>query len=364
MRRLLVMLKKELRQLWRDPKLLPILFVSPVVQLLILGYAATMDIKRVELTVVDLDRTAASRDLVNAFTASTYFRLVTHLDAQPQLDRLLQASDARVALTIPEGYAAARAAGRPVTVQLIADGSDSTSGLTGLTYARGVIQDATAAGGARPQIELLPRILYNPDLVSRNYMVPGVLAMIVMVMTMMLTSMALVRELEIGTMEQLLGTPLGAGHIIMGKLVPYALVGFAEIVPALLLALLWFRVPLEGSMILLILLTVPFILCMLALGLLVSTVSSTQQQAMMISSFFFMLPQILLSGFIFPIQNMPQAFQWATYAIPLRYYLTVLRGIFLKGVGLEVLWPQALAMIAIGLITLAVARFRFRQTVA
>jgi len=204
-------------------------------------------------------------------------------------------------------------------------------------------------------------VLYNPDLLSRNFMVPGVLAMIVMVMTMMLTSMALVRERELGTMEQLLVTPLTPQHVIVGKLVPYALVGFVEILTALPLVLYWFRVPLRGSLALLLALTLPFMLCTLGLGLLVSTLSRTQQQAMMISAFVFMLPQIYLSGFVFPIQNMPTFFQWITYAVPLRYFVVILRGVFLKGVGLQVLWPQVAALLGLGLAILVVARLRFRR---
>jgi ABC-2 type transport system permease protein len=177
----------------------------------------------------------------------------------------------------------------------------------------------------------------------------------------MLTSMALVRETEIGTMEQLLVTPLTPGAIIVGKLVPYALVGAIEISTALPVVLFWFRVPLEGSLLVLAVLTAPFMLCTLGLGLLVSTLARTQQQAMMISTFVFMMPQIYLSGFVFPIQNMPQLFQWITYAIPLRYYVTILRGVFLKGVGLETLWPQGLALLGIGVTILTLARVRFRQ---
>jgi len=192
-------------------------------------------------------------------------------------------------------------------------------------------------------------------------MVPGVLAMILMVMTMMLTSMALVREREVGTMEQLLVTPLRPGQLIIGKLVPYALVGFVEILTALPLMLYWFHVPLRGSLLLLLVLCVPFMLCTLGLGLLVSTLSQTQQQAMMLASFVFMLPQIYLSGFIFPIQNMPRLFQLVTYVVPLRYFVVILRGVCLKGVGLATLWPQAVALLGLGVAILLVARLRFRR---
>jgi ABC-2 type transport system permease protein len=363
-RTLLNLLVKELLQLRRDPRLLPILFIAPIVQLTILGYAATTDVRRVELAVCDLDRTPASRELVEEFSSSGYFRQVVSVSSQKLLDPWLDSGGARIAMTVPAGFEAERLAGRPVRVQLVADGSDAMSGTLGLSYAQGVLQHLAERQGFRLPVELLPKVLYNPDLVSRFYMVPGVLALILMIMTMMLTSMALVRETEIGTMEQLLVTPLTPGAIIAGKLAPYALVGAVEIGTALPVVLFWFEVPLRGSLAVLVLLTVPFMLCTLGLGLLVSTLARTQQQAMMISAFLFMLPQIYLSGFVFPIQNMPAAFQLVTYAVPLRYYVTVLRGVFLKGVGLEVLWPQGLAMLGLGATILLLARVRFRRRLA
>ncbi len=361
MRTLVNILKKELLQLRRDPKILPILFLAPVIQLTLLGYAATTDIRRVELAVCDLDRTASSRELVEELTRSTYFRLTAAVESQDGLDQLLQSGRARVGLTIPAGFAADRSAGRSGAVQLVADGADALSGTAGMTYAATALQQATVAAGVRPLIELRPVVLYNPDLVSCNYMVPGVLAMILMIMTMMLTAMALVREREIGTMEQLLVTPLSPGHLIVGKLLPYALVGCVEFSTALAVVLFWFGVPLRGPFVVLVLLTLPFMLCTLGLGLLISTLSRTQQQAMMLTGFVFILPQMLLSGFAFPIQNMPAVFQWFTYLVPLRYYLVILRGVFLKGVGPSVLWREGLALLGLGVAILGLARLRFRR---
>jgi len=354
-------LVKELLQLRRDPKILPILFIAPVMQLIILGYAATTDVRRVELAVCDLDRTAESRMLVDSFTKSTYFKVTGVVDSQPGLDPLLQSGAARVALTIPVGFAAERAAGRPSHVQLLADGSDAMTGTLGLSYATGVLQDASAGAGVRPLIDLQPVVLYNPDLVSRDYMVPATLSMIIMVMTMMLTAMALVRETELGTMEQLLVTPLAPGHLIVGKLIPFALVGLVEVLTALPVVLFVFKVPLRGSFFTLLALTLPFMLCTLGLGLFISTMAQTQQQAMMLTAFVFILPQMLLSGFAFPIQNMPRIFQLVTYLIPLRYYLVILRGIFLKGIGFAVLWPEGLVLVAMGVAILGLARLRFRR---
>ena len=361
LRTLVNILIKELLQLRRDPKILPILFIAPVIQLTLLGYAATTDIKRVELAVCDLDRTAASRRLADRFTSSAYFRVTANVDSQEQFDPLLQSGRARVALTIPAGFEAERSAGRPGRVQLVADGADAMSGTIGLAYAATVLQDASVAAGTVPLVDLRPTVLYNPDLVSRNYMVPGILGLIIMIMTMMLTAMAVVRESELGTMEQLLVTPLTPGQLIVGKLIPYALVGLVEVFTVLPVVLFWFRVPLRGSFLTLLLLTLPYMLCTLGLGLFISTLAQTQQQAMMLSAFVFILPQMLLSGFAFPIQNMPTFFQALTYLVPLRYYLVILRGVFLKGVGLAVLWPQALALVVMGVAILGLARLRFRR---
>ena len=361
MRTLLNILVKELLQLRRDPKILPILFIAPVFQLIVLGYAATTDVRRVELAVCDLDHTAASRELVAGFTRSTYFKRTAAVDSQPALDELIRSGAAKIAITIPAGFAAARSADRPGSVQILADGSDAMTGTLGLSYAIGVIQDASAAGGVRPLVQLRPVVLYNPDLISRDYMVPATLSMIIMVMTMMLTAMALVRETELGTMEQLLVTPLAPGHLIVGKLIPFALVGLVEVLTALPVVLFLFRVPLHGSFFTLIALTLPFMLCTLGLGLFISTMAQTQQQAMMLTAFVFILPQMLLSGFAFPIQNMPEAFQLLTYLVPLRYYLVILRGVFLKGIGFAVLWPQGLVLLAMGVAILGLARLRFRR---
>jgi ABC-2 type transport system permease protein len=354
------MLVKELLQLKRDPKTLSVLFVAPVIQLTLLAYAATTDVKMVELAVCDLDRTPVSRGLIEDFTASSYFRRVAVVDTQDDLDPWLASGKAKVAVTIPSGFAAERAAGRTGTVQVVTDGSDAMVGTLGLAYAQGVLQTAAESEGARPPLEMRPNVLYNPDLLSRYYMVPGVLALIILIMTMMLSSMAIVRETEIGTMEQLLVTPLTPSAVITGKLVPYALVGTVEFLTTLTVVLFWFQVPLRGSFFTLALLTAPYIVCCLGLGLLVSTLSRTQQQAMMISTFVMMMPQIYLSGFVFPIQNMPQIFQTISYAIPLRYYITVLRGVFLKGAGLDVLWQEALAMVVLAVIILTFARLRYR----
>lgn len=361
MKQLINVLIKELLQLKRDPKILPILFVAPVVQLVVLGFAATLDVKHVELAVCDLDRTKESRTVVEALVSSEYFRQTAVVDAQPDLDRLLLDGTARLGLSIPAGFGADRASGRPGRVQLLGDGSDATTGTAGLNYAANAFQGITAKDGVHAVVELRPLVLYNADLLSKNFMVPATLAMILLIMTMMLTAMALVREGEIGTMEQLLVTPIKPGQLIVGKLVTYALVGFVEVLSAVPVVLFLFKVPLRGQLLTLFALSLPFMLCTLSLGLLISTLARTQQQAMMMTAFLFLMPQIFLSGFAFPIQNMPEIFQLLTYIIPLRYYVIILRGVFLKGVGFAVLWPQALALVFLGTVILTVARLRFRR---
>ena len=364
MRMLVNMLVKELIQLRRDPKTLAVLFVAPIVQLTLLSYAATTDIRQVALAVCDLDRSPASRQLLRTFEASTYFRRVASVASQDQLDPWLASGRARIGITVPAGFAAERIAGRTGMVQVVADGSDPMVGTLGLAYAQGVLMASAEAEGSSTPLDFRPTVLFNPDLISRYFMVPGVLALLLVVMTMMLSSMAIVRETELGTMEQLLVTPLTPSAVIAGKLVPYALVGVIEFLSALAVVLFWFEVPLRGSFWTLALLTAPFIVCCLGFGLLVSTLSRTQQQAMMISTFIFMMPQIYLSGFVFPIQNMPQVFQWVTYAIPLRYYVTILRGVFLKGAGLEVLWPHGLALLGLAVVIITFARLRYRVRLA
>jgi len=364
MRMLANMLVKELIQLRRDPKTLAVLFVAPIVQLTLLSYAATTDIRQVALAVCDLDRSPASRQLLRTFEASTYFRRVATVSSQDQLDPWLASGRARIGITVPAGFEAERIAGRTGRVQVVTDGSDPMVGTLGLAYAQGVLMTSAESEGTGTPLDFRPMVLFNPDLISRYFMVPGVLALLLVVMTMMLSSMAIVRETELGTMEQLLVTPLTPSAVIAGKLVPYALVGVIEFLSALAVVLFWFQVPLRGSFWALALLTAPFIVCCLGFGLLVSTLSRTQQQAMMISTFIFMMPQIYLSGFVFPIQNMPQVFQWVTYAIPLRYYVTILRGVFLKGAGLEVLWPHGLALLGLAVVIIAFARLRYRIRLA
>lgn len=364
---------KEFLQIRRDRKMIPVIFVAPVVQLLLFGFAVNTDVTDVPVVVVDLDRSAASRELLARFFESGYFERVADEPRAERIDRWLVAAHAQLGLVIGQGYGEALASGRQAAVQLVVDGSDAASANVALGYAGGLVQELgaevlqrrlRAAGAALPgagRTLLVPRVFYNPDLRSRWFYVPAVLALILMVMTLLLSAMGVVREKEIGTLEQLIVTPIRPWQLLVGKLAPFALIGLVQMCLAAAVAVFGFGVPLRGSFGLLLLLTLLFIQSTLGLGLLVSTLVRNQQQAMMGAVFSAMVPMIYLSGLIFPIENMPRAIQLVTYLIPLRYYADIIRGVFLRGSGLAVLWREALVLLLMGAAIMTVASLRFRK---
>jgi ABC-2 type transport system permease protein len=362
---------KELLELRQDPRLFGIVIVAPILQLTLLGYAATTDIRNVPLVVVDHDQSSESRELVSRFTSSGNFQLVETLSSTDDLDEYLDGGRAWMALAIPADYGERIRRGAVSQIQVVADGTDANStnvalGYTGTlvsTYAR----ELAARSGRAPMEPLVSadvRVWFNPELQSRHFMIPGILALLLLLITTNLSSMAIVREKELGTLEQLNVTPIARWELIAGKLLPYAAIGMLDVLLVVAVAIGWFDVPLRGSFALLMAMCVVYLLTTLGLGLFVSTISATQQQAMMTSSFFFLLPMVFLSGFVFPIENMPAAIQPVTYLIPLRYFLVILRGIFLKGVGLETLWPQALALFVWGAAILTLATVRSTKRLA
>ena len=376
MRRVFFLVWKELIELKEDPRLFAIVVAAPIVQLVMLGYAATTDVRNVPVVVADADRSTASRDLIARFAASPNFSIVDVVTSPGEIDPYLVGGRAWMAVAIPPGFGERLARSEPQALQVVADGSDASSINIALGYATnllaGYAQEAAAraggAGGAGglgrsggtggPGIEPRVRVWFNPRLESRDFMLPGILALLLLAITTNLSSMGIVREREVGTLEQLNVTPLRRWELIVGKLLPYALVGMIDVCLVLGVAVFWFQVPLRGSVTLLFALTSIYLLNTLGLGLFISTISSSQQQAMMTSIFFFLMPMVYLSGFIFPIENMPAVIQPVTYLFPLRYFLVILRSIFLKGVGLETLWPQALALAGWGaaILALAIAR--------
>jgi ABC-2 type transport system permease protein len=367
---------KEFLELRQNPRLFGLVIVAPIIQLTLLGYAATTDVKEVPIVVADGDRSPASRDLIARFEASPNFHVMHLVTTTAEVDRDLQQDRAWMALAIPTGYGASVKAGQPIALQVIADGSNSNSTTVALGYTNALIgqyaQDL-AAGPPSPSaapgpatappaaIDLRVRVWFNPELESRFFMIPGVLALLLLLITTNLAAMGIVREKELGTLEQLNVTPLRRWELIVGKLLPYGVIGLIDVLLVTAVAVFWFQVPLRGSFTLLLTMSLLYVICTLALGLFISTVSDTQQQAMMSATFFFLTPMIYLSGFIFPIENMPRVIQYATYIVPLRYFLVIVRGIFLKGIGLRLLWPQAAALAAWGAVVLSLAVMRSRK---
>lgn len=373
MRRLWFIMWKELLELRQDPRIFGVIFLAPVIQLALLGYAATTDVKDVPMVVVDQSRTPASRELIGRFSGSPYFRVVGSVGNVREVDPWLEDGAAWMALAIPGDYDRRVLVGGPAAVQVIADGTDSNSTNVALGYAANLIaayneelaiERARAAGVAAPgpAIDARIRIWFNPSLESRDFMIPGIVALLLLVITTNLSSMAIVREKELGTLEQLNVTPITRWQLIVGKLLPYGIIGIIDVVIVTAAAILWFEIPLRGSPLLLFVTSCIYLLTTLGLGLFVSTISDTQQQAMMTSIFFFLTPMLYLSGFIFPIENMPAVIQPVTYLIPLRYFIVIVRGIFLKGVGVAVLWPQILALLGWGLAIVGLAVWRSRKT--
>jgi len=369
------MLVKEFLQLFRDPQMLRILILPPLLQILVFGYAVTTNVRNAPTAVVDLDRTASSRDLLSRFFSSGHFRLARETADFREAGDLMNRGNAGVILHIAPGFEGALRSNRTGDLQVIVDGTDSNTAAIVLSYAARITAGYSAAVRLSrmqrhpvpfpgpPSVSLASRAWFNENLESRFTFLPGIIAFIVMLVTVMLTSMAVVREREIGTLEQILVTPITPAEYILGKTLPFAIVGFVEILLVATVGVLWFDLPFRGSLLLLFACSGLFLSTALGIGLLISTVSRTQQQAML-TMFLYFMPAVLLSGFLFPIANMPRAAQVLTYLNPLRYYLVILRGVFLKGVGVRVLWPQMAALLLLGAATLAIAVRRFRKTLA
>jgi len=369
--RLKQMLIKEFIQVFRDKRTRFVLFGPPIIQMLVFGYAATFEIHHVPTVVLDLDHSQESRELISRFTSSPYFDVQRQLTDYRQIGDLIDQGKATVGLEINAGFAQNLRKGQTAPLQVIVDATNSNTALIASGYvtqiAVGFSQDYQQDRIYRispqmieeiPSVQLDQRPWYNPDLRSRWFFVPGVIGSLTVVLVVVLTAFAVVREREIGTLEQIMVTPIRQVEFILGKTLPFFLIGLFDVSLIATVGTLWFQVPFRGQILVLFLGAVLFLLCMLGVGLLISTVSSTQQQAM-VTAFFFIMPAITFSGFGFPISTMPQWLQYFTYLSPLRYFLVVLRSTYLKGVGMEILWPQMLAMAAlgIGLLTMAVLRF-------
>jgi ABC-2 type transport system permease protein len=366
--------RKEFIQIFRDWRTLAVVIVLPLLMLVLYGYAINMDVKHLRTAIVDQDKGPAARDLIRAFENNEYFDVVRYLDSPAQIDGVIERGQARVAIVIPRGYARDLASGRKAQIQGIIDGSDPTTASIALSYIAGIVQSysaqvtlAAAAKAGVTRIDLLqpidfrPRIWYNPGLRSTNFIVPGLMAVILMMLAALLTAMTVVRERERGTIEQLVVSPVMPRELMVGKMIPYVVIAFADIVLVTVAGRVLFDVPLEGSPLLLLVLSALFLVAALGIGLLISTVANTQQVAMTAALMTTMLPSFLLSGFFFPISNMPRIIQAITYLIPARYYLVIVRGIFLKGVGADVLWRQAVPLAVFGAVAIVLSAARFKK---
>jgi ABC-2 type transport system permease protein len=360
--------RKEWIQLRRDPRSMTMAFILPVLMLLFFGYAITWDVRDLDLRVLDQDRTVRSRGLVEAFQGSGYFTVVQRLDGYGEVDAAVGAGDAASVLVIPPGFARDLAAGRGAAVQLLLDGADANSATIAYGYAGAIVErwsrDVVLAGRSIDvPLKVEVRTWYNPTLESRNMIVPGLIAVIMMTIAAMLTALTIAREWERGTMEQLASTPATRLEILLGKLIPYVLIGVVDVGLTVAAGLLVFGVPFRGSVVLFFFQTVLFLVGALGLGMVISAVARTQFLATQIALLATLLPAMLLSGFLFEIAAMPPVLQAVTYAVPARFYVVVARGIMLKGVGPEVLWVQSAYMVAFAVVGFGLAMRVFRKEI-
>ena len=384
-RRILNTTIKEILQMSRDKKLYPLLFLAPVIQMVILGYAATFDIHNIPTAVLDRDQTPLSRKYLRSFHHNGYFTITDHVDDRNHIYRLLDHGKIKVGIEIPIGFAEKLKEGKLSPVQMILDGTASNSATIALNYARIISEKFSSRltieqidlpafhsgdllGSLRKKrgetylIETQTRLWYNPDLSSPDFMVPGVICLILLIVTTNLTAISIVKEKEIGTMEQLLVTPLKSSELIVGKLLPLILIGFIDVIFVLTIGHFIFQMPIKGNLLLLLVLSLFYLFSTLGLGIFISTIVQTQEQSMIIT-FLIVLTMNILSGVIFPIANMPQAIQSLTYLMPLRYFAIIVRDILLRGIGITILWPQVLALTFLGILTLVFSIKRLRKKI-
>lgn len=370
--RLLSIIRKEFIQIFRDPRTLAMILVIPVMQLFLLGYSATNDVRNIPLAVLDRSHSPESRALLDAYRAADYFRIAFSVDSESEIEDLISRGDARAAVIIPPDYAQRLADGN-AQIAFILDGSDPTSASTALsaaqlisqTHATDILAEKFSRSGTnlrvRPPVEARTTVWYNPDMVSAHFMIPGVIGMILYAIAAILTASSVVRERERGTIEQLIVTPIRPWELIVGKLMPYVILGFFNTIEALAVGHWWFGMPIRGDLGLILILSIVFLITGLGIGLLASTIANTQQEAML-TVWMTLLPSIFLSGFFFPLEAMPKFLQWVSYFMPLRYYLVIMRSLLLKGVGLEMIQFDVIAMtlFAVGIMAAAALRFRKR----
>ncbi len=357
---------KEFIQTFRDRRYWLLLFGAPLLQLFMFGYIVTTDVQNVSTALYDLDKSPQSRELARRLQVSGYFDINYYPNSSDEIRELLDRGKVLCAIQIEERFAEHMAARKPAEIQVLVDGTDSNTAIIAMNYATKIItQYGTEVHAPSAKAKLIPidfraRFWYNPDLRSRNYNVPGVIASIIMLICLMLTSMAIVREREMGTMEQLMVSPVKPIELMLGKTLPFAIMSFVDMTLVTSVGVFWFDITIKGALVFLFLGTSVYLLSVLGVGLFLSTILRTQQQSLM-AAMFFNMPAMLLSGFMFPIENMPEVFQYLTYLNPLRYFLIIIRGIFLKGSGFDVLWPQMAALLVLGSIIITLSALRFKK---
>lgn len=369
--RLVSIIRKEFIQIMRDPRTLVITLLIPIMQLFLLGYSATNDVRNVPLAVFDQSQTVESRALLDSYRAADYFRIAYAVASETELEALIQKGSARAGLIIPPDYASQLRAGS-AQVAFILDGSDPTVASTSLSaaqligqaHATNILAEKVSRSGQglklQPPVEVRTTVWYNPDLISSYFMIPGVIGMILFAITAILTATAVVRERERGTIEQLIVTPIRPWELIVGKLTPYIILAFVDMLEVLAIGYWWFGVPIRGSLLLILATSGLFLVTGLGIGLFASTIANTQQEAML-TVWMTMLPSIFLSGFFFPLDAMPAPLRLISYIMPMRYYLVIIRSLLLKGVGLEVIWPEVIALAIFGVVIMGAAALRFKK---
>jgi ABC-2 type transport system permease protein len=371
-RRVRFLFVKELIQALRDKRMRITLIIPPLLQLIVFGYAANLDVKHVRTAVRDLDQSVDSRDLVSRFGSSKYFDIVSYPQTPAEVKDLIDREQVLLSIEIPSDFSKKLKKGDTATVQIVVDGTDSNAALIALGYAGQILStystnvlvkrlnQAGAVDFEEAGVAIESRVWFNPNLESRLFYVPAVIALVAFLIPIILTAQAVVREREIGTLEQIMVTPIRSWELVVGKTAPFAMLGVLDMIGIALVGVFWFRVPFNGNPLVLFLGAILFLISSVSVGLFISTISSTQQQAQ-VATFFFVLPAVNLSGFAFPIESMPEWVQALTYANPLRYFLVVIRGVFLKGIGLDILWPQMGALALLGGVMILLSSLRFRK---
>jgi ABC-2 type transport system permease protein len=363
---------KELIQVLRDKRLRITLIFPPIFQLIVFGYAANLDVKHINTAVRDLDQSVESRELIARFGSSKYFDIISYPQTPKEIETLIKKGEVILSIEIPNDFSIKLKKGDTATVQVILDGTESNTAMIALGYLGRILSEYSTTimikrlnrqgmvGFEEAGVELEHRSWFNPNAESRLFYVPGVIASIAFLLPIILTAQAIVREREMGTLEQIMVTPIRSWELMLGKTLPFAMIGLLDAIMIALIGIFWFEVPLRGNPFILLLGNVLFLMSSVGIGLFISTISSTQQQAQ-ISTFFFMMPAFILSGFAFPLENMPEWLQMITYANPLRYFLIIIRGVFLKGNGLDILWPEMLALAILGGLTILLSSLRFQK---